>query len=259
VAAIQRPQINQAGAFANTGSKRNAALVVVLVALALTAMYLILSRRSHQAPLSNNAASSRDEAAPAANISPYEPKSLTSAEYFEQGMAMTKARKYEEAAIAYQQAIRQDPDMAQAHHELGYAYTQLRQWDKAVVSLKEATALKPDFADSHRLLGDALTRLGQWEEALASYNRAITVKPDSAVTYLGLATVYKHTKQFPDAVNAYLKVIELRPNNAAAHYELGLLYLELDDSDSAQAEYETLMPLNAKLAEKLKQAISKKL
>lgn len=253
VAAIQRPQINQAVA----GSKWKAVLVVLLVALALTAMYLLLSRRSHLPRFSNKAASSLDEAAPAADISANEPKSLTSAEYFEQGIAMTKARKYEAAAVAYQQAIRRDPDMAQAHHELGYAYTQLRQWDKAVASLKQATALKPDLADSHRLLGDALTQLGQWEEALASYNRAITVKPESAATYLGLAAVYKHTKQLPDAVNAYLKVIELRPNHAAARYELGLLYLELDDSDSAQAEYETLLPLNSKLAEKLKQAISR--
>ena len=252
--ATHHSQVNQGVVPPGSKSKRNAALIVLVPVVALIATYLILSHRAQNAPPSM---SSRQEAAPTPHITPNEPKFVTAGEYYEQGLALTKAKKYEEAASAYQQAIAQDPRLAQAHHELGYAYIQLGQWNNAVASLQEAAALRPDFADSRRLLGDALTMLRRWQPAVESYNEAIRLQPDAIAAHLGLANVYKHTNQLTDAVDAYVKVIKLRPNYAPAHYELGLLYAALGDLDAAAAEYEVLLPLNAKLAEKLNQEISK--
>lgn len=238
-------------------SKRNVLLVILFAILGVTAAYLILIRQAanKNAPTPKSSSPPREYTS-TQNNSFDQPKSLTAVEYYEQGLSMTKARKYEEAAESYRQAINQDPGMAEAHHELGYAYTQMRQWDKAVTSLNQAIALRPAFADSHRLLGDALSRLSRWKEAAESYSQAIAVQPDSVAAYLGLGAVYRQLEQPKEAVAAYLKVVKLKPNNASAHYELGLLYLRLRDLDSAQAEYDLLLPLNAKLAERLQQAIS---
>ena len=54
----------------------------------------------------------------------------------------------------------------------------------------------------------------------------------------------------------YLKLIEFKPKNVTAHYQLGLLFLDMGKRDKASDEYEQLLPLNAKLAERLSQKIS---
>ncbi len=236
--------------------KRSAVLVVVVGALVLGVAYLILQRRAQVTPPAVNQQSSERQPRPT-DVLTNEPKSLTAKEYYEQGLALTKARKYAEAVEVYRQAVNLDPKMGEAHHEMGYAYTQLRQWDAAVASLKEAIVLRPDFGDSHRLLGDALSGLGKWEKSIDSYNQAITLQPDSAAAYMGLAAAQKHRNDLGAAVDAYLRVIELRPNNAVAHYELGLLYLKLGDLDAAQGQYEILLSQNQKLAEKLNQDLSR--
>jgi tetratricopeptide (TPR) repeat protein len=227
---------------------------VVLVALALIAALIVFYRHGkNRAPFASSSTAIQPTPAPGSSVAA---NSVSASNYYQQGVELTKARKYDAAVESYVQALNRDPKMAEAHHELGYAYIQLRQWDKAVASLKEAVALKPDSAESYRLLGDALVMLDQWQEAIAVYNRAVSLQPDSISAFFGLAKSYRHTDQWDKAVEAYQKIIELRPKNATAHYQLGLLYLEIGDRDKAETEYDQLLPLNSELAERLSKKIS---
>ena len=48
-----------------------------------------------------------------------------------------------------QEAVRQNPDDAEAHFYLGYAYYKLGQYKEAIVSYKEAIRINPDDASAH--------------------------------------------------------------------------------------------------------------
>jgi tetratricopeptide (TPR) repeat protein len=247
------PVLQPSATKSNSASKRTVWVVFLVAILALMATYLVLHRRAAV----KNSSTSPSPSEPATKaISPSEAKPLTAGEYYQQGLELTKAKKYNEATEAYLKAIGQDSRMAEAHHELGYAYMQTRQWDKAVSSLKQAVALKPDFAESHRLLGDALSKLEQWEDATESYKQVIRMQPNSALAFMGLGAAYKKLGRSEEAVTAYRRATELKPSNATAHYELGVIYLDLADLDAAQAECDLLLPLNPKLAKSLQEAIS---
>ncbi len=236
------------------GSANYIKAFVVLAALALIVAHVVFYRRAtNGAPVSSSTVASHPT--PASSSSPVV-NSLSAWAYYEQGVELTKARKYSEAAEAYIQALSRDSKMAKAHHELGYTYTKLCQWDKAAASFREAVALQPDAADSYRLLGDTLVMLEKWNDAIQAYNQAIALEPESVPAYLGVASSYRHLNQLEEAANTYLKLIEVKPKNATAHYQLGLLYLDMGDRDKAADEHEQLLPLNAKLAERLSQKIS---
>ena len=56
------------------------------------------------------------------------------------------------------QAIRIDPDDADAHYGLGLAYFTLGMDKEAIGSFKQAIRIDPDFAEAHYNLGVAHTR-----------------------------------------------------------------------------------------------------
>src|SRR5207247_4108920 len=58
-----------------------------------------------------------------------------------EGMKLSEATQFSEAAEAFQQAIRLDPEFADAYSALGRAYFRLRPWQKAIDNLRGAAEL----------------------------------------------------------------------------------------------------------------------
>ncbi len=59
---------------------------------------------------------------------------------------------------------------------------------------------------------------------------------------LGMA--YFNIGSYADAVKAYHQALDIDPNNARAHFCLGLVYLDLNDKESALGEQSKLKELN---------------
>ena len=62
----------------------------------------------------------------------------------------------DEAIAGYREAIRLEPDYAEAHYNLGIALQDKGQLDEAIAAYREAIRLKPDSAEAHYNLGNAL-------------------------------------------------------------------------------------------------------
>jgi tetratricopeptide (TPR) repeat protein len=67
-----------------------------------------------------------------------------------------------------------------ASNNRGYAQAKAGQWQEALASFKEALRLDPDNADAHANLGNVLLMQGQIKEAIAQYEEALRIRPNDA-------------------------------------------------------------------------------
>ncbi len=106
-------------------------------------------------------------------------------ELYREGMKLTEAGEFSQAVGNLQQALRLDPEYADAYAALGRAYFKMREWEKALVNLRRAAELNtkqraPQDALSRKLLTQELKEAGTpaspqiKQEANA---RAAAVKP----------------------------------------------------------------------------------
>ena len=170
---------------------------------------------------------------------------------YTQGLELTKARKYVEAAAAYQQAITIDSRLTEAHHELAFALFKLGKYQDSIVAAESAIKLRSDNPDTYRILGWSLSAMRRWKEAVAAFELSLQLEPDSPTTYYSLGLAAKGSDEIDSAIAAFKEAINLKPDYAAAHFELGQLYLDLGETQLATEQYETLSLLNPKLAQKL--------
>jgi Flp pilus assembly protein TadD len=84
--------------------------------------------------------------------------------YF-QGLAFDRAGKRREAANAFREALRLNPESGEAHLGLGKSELSTGQTNEAIAELKEALRLSPGNAQARRLLSQAYRRSGDTKTA----------------------------------------------------------------------------------------------
>ncbi len=89
------------------------------------------------------------------------------------GDAYFALERYDDAAGAYEQAVRLEPDNVVAHFGLGHAHSQLKNFEKAIPAFQEAVRIKPDFTSAWFMLGVSHYAVGHRPDAETSLQRAI--------------------------------------------------------------------------------------
>ena len=84
--------------------------------------------------------------------------------YF-RGLALDRSGKPEQAIAAFQDALKLDPNNAEAHLSLGKTEMNSGRLDAAITDLKEALRLSPNNNQARRLLSQAYARSGDKEHA----------------------------------------------------------------------------------------------
>jgi len=77
--------------------------------------------------------------------------------------------KQTKAIDAYKQAIRIDPDYADAHFNLGVTYDESDRYKEAIEAYKQVIRINPDDADTHYHLGFLYNALDDKGSALEQY------------------------------------------------------------------------------------------
>jgi len=110
---------------------------------------------------------------------------------FEAGVTSYKAKKYEEARLAFNQALEKDPFNVQALTNLALVQSQLGQKGWAVALLRKAHNLDPDFSTPKAALDFILPQLDireiPHEIQLWETIRSNFIVPFSATTFLALS------------------------------------------------------------------------
>lgn len=226
--------------------------LVIVLGAALWAVALLRSNTSsHPVDFTGVAAPSPSRKSETAGaLSPQQIAAQAKSAY-DNGVALSKAKKFSEAEAAYMQATTLRSDFAEAYHELGYVRFKLEKLDEAIVALTQAHTLRPKYPETSRVLGQVYEAKENWSEAAKYYREAVVLQPKHALTQYNLGRALKKSGDLDSAIQAMQDAVKLKPDFAAAHYELGLLYVETGERDMAQEEYTILITLDQTLANKL--------
>ena len=156
--------------------------------------------------------------------------------------ALDLAGRPEEAVLAYEEALAIDPDRPEAHYGLGASLHALRRFDEAIACYERALVIDPDYAEASCGLGAALHAVKQHERALASYGQALAVDPDYVEALCGRAAVLRQLRRHGEAVAAYQRAVAIAPDHVGALAALGAAL------QAADRHEEALVPLRRALA-----------
>jgi protein involved in polysaccharide export with SLBB domain len=90
---------------------------------------------------------------------------------YKEGVKYALAGLYSQAAEIFQQAVKLDPQFADAHYALGHAYFDMGRWDKAAASFQRAIDLNPNDQEARDRLNYSRKKL----EDGPKRNRTVTV------------------------------------------------------------------------------------
>ena len=90
---------------------------------------------------------------------------MTKEDYYNQGMELFAEDRLEEAVAAYQKALQQDPNYADALHALAMAYANQDKLDQAIEVGKKLVEVSPEDELAHTSLSIFYQRKGMIAEA----------------------------------------------------------------------------------------------
>lgn len=138
------------------------------------------------------------------------------------GIVLLAQGDLDEAVASLRRALSLKPDVATTHNNLGNAFRGLRRLDDAVISLLQALRLQPDLAEAHNNLGIALLEQGQLDSAVDSFQKALVSKPDYPEAYFNLAVALQARGDLEATIVSLQRALELKPDFAAAYNSLGV-------------------------------------
>jgi tetratricopeptide (TPR) repeat protein len=165
------------------------------------------------------------------------------------GNALMVLGRFAEAAACYEHTLRARPDHAEAHNNRAVARAEQGQFEAAVAGYREALRLRPDYTEAHFNLGNALRQSGDPAAAAASYEKAVELRPywAEAQTNLGLALARQGL--LGQAIARYQYALRLDSDYAIAHNNLGLALQTLGRLDDALAHFDQALKLQPEFAE----------
>ncbi|SKA06013.1 Predicted O-linked N-acetylglucosamine transferase, SPINDLY family [Enhydrobacter aerosaccus] len=152
-----------------------------------------------------------------------------------------------EAADWIERAIAVDPKVPEAHSNLGLALQELQRFDEALACHQRALELEPDAAESLNNRGNVLLALNRPEEALADYDEALRRNPDFALAHNNRGNALQALGRVDEALAAYDRALQLMPDFVLALNHKGRILREMKRLDEAAAVFGRLLTLAPQL------------
>ncbi|MBI4341734.1 MAG: fused MFS/spermidine synthase [Candidatus Omnitrophica bacterium] len=147
-------------------------------------------------------------AAPPQTMAPdYRVEALDGAFYDALGFLRRSRHEQEEAIQAFEEAVRRDPQSAQAWVHLGRASLQARLFVKGEAALQQALALDPRHAQAHALMGKLQWKFGNAAEARRHYERSAALQPPDGRLAAELGDFFRDQHEFRWAAEWYRSAV----------------------------------------------------
>jgi len=141
---------------------------------------------------------------------------------------------YQPAVLAYERAIRLEPNEFRWHYYLAIAVQQLSGPEKALVPLNDALRIRPDYAPALLKKGDLLFQLGRFAESERSYKEVLDADPGSPEALYDMGRVKSAQNDIGGAQDFYGRACRAFPSYGAAYF--GLATIERGLGQAADSE-----------------------
>lgn len=165
------------------------------------------------------------------------------------------------ALLAFGAVAAELPPLAISAFEKGEKALAAGQFDQAEMAYKEALAAAPNYAAALNGLGSALFKQSKKDDAIAQFRAAIAADPSFKLGWFNLGYAARKTTDFKTAADAYEKYTALDSTDPDGFYGLGESHKALGNTAKAIAAYETYLQKEKRASEqkwidKAKEAIA---
>ncbi len=140
---------------------------------------------------------------------------------------------YRGAIADYSEAIRLNPNYAEAYLYRGTTRYELGEKQGAIADYNAALKINPNNASAYNNRGAARSDLGDNQGAIADYNAALKINPNKAESYYNRGNARKNLGEKQGAIADYNAALKINPNLALAYGNRGNARYELGDKEGA--------------------------
>jgi tetratricopeptide (TPR) repeat protein len=153
--------------------------------------------------------------------------------HFNRANLLRRAGRQREALAGYDSALALRPRWAAAHLNRGALLAEQGHHGIAIGAYRRATAIEPKNDRAWGNLGNALSALGRHQEAIAALRTARRLAPESAVGLFNLGNALSAAGKPAEAAQAYMAALVRRPDMAEAAVNLSSRLRQLGQPEAA--------------------------
>jgi tetratricopeptide (TPR) repeat protein/S1-C subfamily serine protease len=148
----------------------------------------------------------------------------------------------------FNQAIKINPNYAQAYNNRGIVRDDLGDKQGAIDDFNQAIKINPNYAQAYYNRGIVRNELGDKQGAIDDYNLAIKINPNYANAYNNRGYVRNELGDKQGAIDDFNQAIKFNPNLAEAYYNRGNVRYQLGDKQGAIDDYNQAIKFNPNYA-----------
>ena len=128
------------------------------------------------------------------------------------GMSSINIQNFNNAEKFFKKLILLD-GKAENFYILGNIQKSLKKFNEAIISFQEAIKLHPNFSEAYNNLGNICKSLNENKQAIDNYKKAISLKENNFQAYFNLANLYYSLENYIEASNYFKNITNLNVRN----------------------------------------------
>jgi tetratricopeptide (TPR) repeat protein len=156
-------------------------------------------------------------------------------------------KQSEDALLTLQGILIADPQNAEAHFMRGMIHRSMGDIAQAKLDFQTSIEMDPELTDGWLILGSILED-EQNPQALLYYKTATSLDEDNPRAYHALAYYYQNNGMIDQALEIYRRINDIDKNYEEAYLNAGLLFLEKQEYEKANEQFNILCSLEPQSA-----------
>ena len=129
-----------------------------------------------------------------------------------------------------------EPDLFNKYYDIAIELEDQSQWDEALIAYDQAISVDSNNPYYHWGRGNLLLTCGRAELALASFLEAVEMDPQFASAWTGIGIAYHRLGLLDRAEESLRRSIEISPRNAESHRVLSEILAQCGQTEQSQLE-----------------------
>jgi tetratricopeptide (TPR) repeat protein len=148
--------------------------------------------------------------------------------------ALADGERFDEAAAAFKEVLRRNPNFPGIHLALGQLYWRRKDLEKSKEELTLALAEDPNQPLANYYLGDILVTEKEPTKAIPHLETALSTYPDLTRAYWLLGKCFASSGNPTRAIEVFKKALEQDPNYKEVHFQLHEVYSRSGHKEQSQ-------------------------